>query len=162
MTRLPLFWATLALLPAASAGAEPERTYLASVTGIALGPNEYVDAFAVNTWGVDFIAVCHIPPGWEVRAGRRASPDGVLAGRASHGVTFLGRAHLSQLGGLALIRLPGPVQRTRIGDVPATFSGHAEIGTYGTDDDRHRQVRLSYANVRLVPATRCPPPAGLN
>lgn len=155
--------AAAAIAAAAPAVAEEERTYIASVAGIALGPSEYVDGFTVDTWGVRVLAVCRIPPGWEIRAGRAASLDGVIAGRASHGVTFLNRARLSQLEGLALIRLDGPVQRREIrrGSIswPATFAGHAEIGTYGVDE-RRRRVRLADANIRLTPATRCPAPSG--
>lgn len=163
MGRLPLFWIVAALCPAAPAYAGQGRTYLASITGIALGPNQYVDRFTLDTWGVAFVAVCHFPFGWEIRAGRMASLDGVLAGQASHGVTFLNRARLGELHRLALIRIDGPVQRHEIrrGSVtmPATFAGRAEIGTYGTDEGRpRRQVRLTAANIRLVPAASCPPP----
>ena len=137
------------------------RTYLLSVTGIALNPQEHVDGFRVETWDVDFLAVCHLPPGWQIRAGRMATPDGVLAGEASHGVTFLDRMRLSELDDLALVRILDPVQPEEIrsagGIQPATFSGRATIGTYG-DGEPHREQRLGAANIRLLPAARCPDP----
>lgn len=137
------------------------RTYLASVVGIALGPHEYVDGFRIDTWDVDFLAVCRLPPGWRIRAGRMASPDGVLAGEASHGVTFLDRMRLSELDDLALVRVLDPVQPEEIrsagGIQPATFSGRATIGTYG-DGEPRREQRLGAANIRLLPAARCPDP----
>jgi len=156
MTRLPPLCAALALLATTSAFAEPGRAYLASIAGIVLGADEYVDRFTIDTWGVDVLSVCRIPPGWRIRAGKDATPGGVIEGEASHGVTFLNRARLPALDGLALVRLDGPV---RVGDgrVPATFSGHVEIGTYGVGE-RRRRVRLTDANIRLTPAARCPAP----
>lgn len=152
---LPVAGALLAT--AAAPPAEGPRTYLASIAGIALGPNEFVDQFSIDTWGVEFVAICHLPPGWEIRAGREATPIGAIAGRASHGVTFLNRPRLRELEGLALIRIHGPLQPRPVGTRPATFAGRAGIGRYGVDE-RRREVRLTHANVRLVPAARCPPP----
>lgn len=148
---------------AASAAAAPARVanaggiYLASLTGIQLGPHDFVDAFHIETWGVDFLAVCHLPPGWWIRAGKSAAPDGDLDGEGSHGVTWLNRPRLRELEGLALIQLDGPVQRDQRGSIPPTFRGHVQLGRYGTDE-RSRRMRLTAANIRLVPAARCPPP----
>lgn len=152
----------LALAAAAAAPVDHPRTYLASIVGLNLGPQEYVDGFAIETWGVTYKAVCHIPPGWRLTAGSSASPNGDIKGEASHGVTFLDRKALpQQLQGLVLLTLYDRVQRADIGDPdhgsgePATFKGSATVGTYGGDGPA-RTIRIAFANVRLTPAKRCP------
>ena len=157
MKVLPLLGLVAAFLLPTAARADQERIFLASITGIELAETEYLDGFSIDTWWVEVLAVCHLPPGWEIRAGKQASPDGAIAGEASHGVTFLNRASLSELRGLALVRLQGPVVRRREGNMPPTFSGRARIGRYGTDE-RRREQGLTAANVGLAPATRCPAP----
>ncbi len=142
---------------ALAAADDPGRSYLASIEGIALAEGEFLDAFSIDTWGVDMIAVCRIPPGWEIRAGRMASPDGVVAGEASHGVTFLDARRLGPLRHLVLVGLRDPPSEAS-GTLPATFAGRARIGRYGTDETR-REVALGLANVRLEPATACPDPS---
>jgi hypothetical protein len=55
-----------------------------------------------------------------------------------------------------LVTLTGPVQRADIGShdngVPAIFKGAATIST----DDGDVQRALSYWNITLIPASRCP------
>ena len=152
----------IALLIASPAVATPERTFLGSIEGITLGPKEYVNAFSIETWGVQIVATCQIPPGWTITAGSSADPTGRIAGEASLGVTYLDRTRLRQLEGLVLVRLDEPVHRHSIpqgkgGELPATFVGTAQIGRYGPTD-RGRKQRLDYRNVRLLPASRCPVP----
>lgn len=158
---------TLAALLCASCSPSPEpaaekpkaaedkgATYLASIT-VPLGPDERLEAFSFETWGVDVVAVCHIPDGWRITAGRSAAPDGAIAGKSSHGVTWL--SDMQPLEGLVLVRLHEPVRERERKDgpstCPATFSGKANIET---GDDAQREAVLSHANVRLVPADRCP------
>jgi len=151
-----------ALLATKAAPVDHSKTYLASITGIKLGANEYVDGFSIATWGVIDRAVCHFPPGWSINAGSSADPTGAIEGQGSLGVAYLDRKRLSELSGLMLITLDGPVQKKDIGHDggsffnPATFKGHISIGTYG-GDIKTRKVRLTYRNIRLVPADRCPP-----
>ncbi len=139
------------------------KTYLASITGIKLGPNEFVDEFSIDTWGVRHRAVCHFPPGWFINAGSSANPTGEIKGQATMGVTYLDRKRLSELNGLALITLDGPIQQKDAGHdggpvfVPATFKGYVSIGHYGTDETK-RKVRLTNRNIKLIPASRCPAP----
>ena len=139
-----------------------ETTYLASIGNIAIGPNQYVDGFHIDTWGVDILAVCQVPWGWRVTAGRNGSADGVLSGKGSLGVTWLNPSTLTKLTDLALIRISGPVQPRKVTDKagnqqPATFEGYASVGVYGSDADE-REIALDSRNVRLRPASRCPPP----
>ncbi len=150
-----------AIVAIKTAPVDDSKTYLASITGIKLGANEYVDGFSIATWGVRDRAVCHFPPGWSINAGSSADPTGMIEGQGSLGVTYLNGNRLSELRGLMLITLEGPVQEKDIGHDggsffnPATFKGHVSIGTYGTDN-KTRKVRLTYRNITLVPANRCP------
>lgn len=167
LMRALILFATLAILagcsPAPEKAAEkpakaeqaPSKatTYLASIV-IPLGPDERVSAFSFDTWGVDVVAVCHIPPGWWIKGGRGATAQGVIAGEGSHGVTWVG--DMKALENLVLVRLSGPVQERerRNGPTtwPATFKGLAAVET----PDTQREVSLGHANVRLVPADGCP------
>ncbi|MBC9034785.1 hypothetical protein IAG41_20535 [Sphingomonas sp. JC676] len=147
------------LLPALLLTAPVQRdhpvTYLASVS-IPLGPDERISAFAFDTWGVQFKAVCRIPPGWRIKAGSSATPNGTFEGEASHGVTWIGRERMRELDALVLVVLVAPVQRHEIRDatgvIPATFAGKAVIET--TDDQR--EPRIGADNIKLRRATRCP------
>ena len=106
--------------------------------------------------------MCSVPPGWTMTAGSSASPDGKIAGEASQGVTFLDRSRLGRLESLVLVSMFGEVQREDVGKfgsdnyLPATFKGKATVGTYGLDEDRSREIALTWENVRLVPAANCP------
>ena len=151
-----------AALAAHSPPVDHPKTYLASITGIRLAKNEYVDGFKIDTWGVIERAVCHFPPGWDIDAGSSADPTGQIKGEGSLGVTYLDPTRLSELNELVLITLVGPVQARDIGHdgtavfIPATFKGHVSIGTYGVDG-KTRKARLTSRNIKLVPASRCPP-----
>lgn len=134
------------------------KSYLASITDIPLKPGERIEGFSISTWGVTFTAVCQIPSGWTIKAGGSATPDGVLEGQASLGTTWLNEASPKPLHNFVLVTLYGPVQRRAVDKeggpihIPATFKGHALL----SGDDAERKVRLSYANVDLTPASRCP------
>jgi hypothetical protein len=133
------------------------RTYLASIVELPVGRNEQVRSFSFETWGVVFDAVCHIPPGWRIKAGSSATPNGVLEGDGSQGATWFNRGSPGGLADLILLRLSGPVQRRnrhdgRGGLVPATFNGYVSLSTDGNDDVRKP---LTYRNVRLGRARRC-------
>ena len=78
---------------------------LLSLRGIQLPAHGYISSFHIDTWGVTVLAVCHLPPGWTVTAGRSADPSGVLGGTASLGVTFLNSASLSEPDDLFLIEV---------------------------------------------------------
>jgi hypothetical protein len=136
--------------------ADHPHTFLASVVGVPLKPGESIDSFLFKTWGVQFRAVCHIPPGWRIRAGGAATPDGVLEGEGSQGATWLNREGLGDLRGLVLIKLAAPVQyadkQLPDGVIPATFKGSARVQTA----DAERTVGLTAWNVQLKQATRCP------
>lgn len=131
-------------------------TYLLSIRDVPVRGDERIADFSIQTWGVDFKMVCSIPPGWWIKAGRSASPDGDLIGESSLGVTWLNGPNAKPLRNFVLIRLYAPVDRRDVinkdGEMPATFKGKATLE--GVNHERH--VRLTYRNIRLSPATRCP------
>jgi hypothetical protein len=140
-------------------GAAPvdhSRTYLLSIERIPLKPTESVEAFSIKTWGVEFKSLCSIPSGWRIRAGSSATSDGDLQGEGSQGATWFNTASPKELRNFVLITLYAPVQRADIGSsdngVPATFKGTATVST----DEGNMQHTLSYRNIALVPARRCP------
>ena len=159
--RLPAVALSLAILSAScsptseqpaekpAAKADSPTTYLASIT-VPLTPDDRLESFSFDTWGARILAVCHIPPGWRITAGGSAAPDGVIAGQASHGVTWLNDT--KPLENLVLVSLYGQVRQADEGNVPATFKGKAVL----EGSDHSREVALTHANIRLSPADRCP------
>ena len=144
--------ALLLLATAPAAPVDHPRTYLASIVDIPLQSDERFSSFSISTWGVTFKAVCRIPGGWTVKAGGDATPEGVLEGNASVGATWLADKNAKELRDFVLVTLDGPVQRHDVSAVPATFKGHVFVETA----DTRRRARLTFANVSLKPASRCP------
>jgi len=146
----------LVLAAATAVPVDHPHTYLLSVVDFPLKVDESVESFSFSTWGVDVNAVCHVPGGWRIKAGRDSTPRGEISGTGSTGTTWYRERSPKQFHNFALVTLYGPVQRQDIkekdGVVPATFNGKAAISDY---DDEH-QVTLSYRNIRLVSASRCP------
>lgn len=146
-----------ALLLAVSPQRDHPVTYLASVS-LPLKGDERVSSFSFETWGVEFKSVCRIPPGWRIKAGSSATPDGTLEGEGSHGATWINHQSMRDLTGLVLITLNGPMRRYPVRDVkgdviiPSTFSGHATIET----PDSQREMRIGTLNIKLHRASRCP------
>jgi hypothetical protein len=146
----------LALLAIGAAPVDHPRTYLLSIGAIPLRDAESIEAFSLKTWGVEFRSVCSIPSGWRVKAGSSATANGALEGNGSQGATWFNTGSPRQLRDFVLVTLYAPVQRTNIangtGEVPATFMGTATIST----DDGEVGRDLSYKNITLRPAARCP------
>ncbi|PLR21828.1 hypothetical protein SGCZBJ_19825 [Caulobacter zeae] len=119
--------------------------FLLSIQGIALGPDDYVDAFGLKLSGAKVTKVCKTPAGWSLSAARGGAG---LDGQASVGAAFLDRDHIGDLRGLALVEIAG-------GDASTVgVSGTAQVGVYG-DMGQARQIKLSPASVALVPAESC-------
>lgn len=146
----------LALLAIGAAPVDHPRTYLLSIIAIPLRDTESVEAFSLETWGVEFRSVCSIPSGWQIKAGSSATPNGSLEGNGSQGATWFNTGSPRQLRDFVLVTLYAPVQRADIvsatDEVPATFKGTVTIGT----DDGDIRRDLSYKNITLRPAYRCP------
>ncbi len=142
----------LLLLATASAPVDHPRVYLASIVDLPLKPGEQMEGFSIDTWGVQFRAVCHIPGGWRIKAGSSATPNGILEGSGSQGATWFSSRNPAELRHIVLLVLYDDVQRADVANGPdATFKGHAVIST----DDGERRAALNYRNVRLTPAKRC-------
>jgi hypothetical protein len=123
---------------------------------------QYIASFDIKTWGVRVIAVCHIPGGWTISAGKNANPEGVLSGSAGEGAAFLDSESLHQLTDFFLVQVDDyhPIDR---GDctkncTPASFAGDFYIGEYGSEDQPKPQ-RVLPSNIRLDAASRCPDPS---
>jgi hypothetical protein len=149
----------LALAAAAPAASDHPKTFLASIEGVLLKSGESIDKFQLDTWGVDYKAVCQIPADWEITAGS-FGPGGRLAGEAGHGASQLRAGEMKSLREIVLISLAPPVQkrdrREGTGVVPATFDGFAHVQSGWTESSR--KVRLTFSNVKLTPARACPSP----
>jgi hypothetical protein len=139
-----------------AAPADYSRTYLLSIGRVPLKDAESIKAFSIKTWGVEFRSICSIPGGWRIKAGSSATPNGELEGEGSQGATWFNTASPRELRDFVLVALDGPMQRANIGSpnngIPATFQGTATIST----DDADLRRTLSYRNVTLTPARRCP------
>jgi hypothetical protein len=146
-----------ALLAAATPAAEtPEASlHLLSIADIQVTRGQRVTGFKIASWGVDWVALCAIPTGWRLRAGRNASPEGLFEGESSHGVAWL--ADLEPLRTVALVRVQGPVRwrdkKFSGGRIPATLAGTLSLSG-------GRQVKLGESNLRLTAARACPAPKG--
>jgi hypothetical protein len=148
----------LLLLAGAAVPADHPKTYLLSLGGISVKDTESISSFAIQTWGVTFKSICRIPNGWRIKAGSSATSDGDLAGDGSQGATWFNHGSPKELRNFVLVTLYDRVQQRDIhsadgsGLVPATFKGYATIQS----DDGERKFRLTYKNVMLAPASRCP------
>lgn len=142
----------LCLLTVGAAPNDRPETYLMSIVDVPLKPGHRIERFSFATWGVDVEAVCRTPFGWRITAGSGAAPAGEISGRGTVGATWFSEGSPNPLRNFVLVTLHGSVQQGQLGPVPATFSGTALISHM---DDRHK-VRLTYKNIRLVRARRCP------
>lgn len=148
----------LILLVSAAGQADRPKTYLVSIEDVPLEAGESIEAFTVATWGVTFQAVCAIPSGWTIKAGGSLTPEGMMEGKGSLGISWLPDSSPPELKQFALVTLYGPVAHSALSDpdhsggVPATFSGSATVST----EEGEKRVALTAENIRFGPADRCP------
>jgi hypothetical protein len=146
----------LALPPRASADE------LLSIEGIKLDGDGYVSGFSIDTWDIRILAVCHLPLGWTITAGRNLSFDGHLVGQASGFMLNLNSSQLGELKDLFLIETPD-FARAKSPTEPPMFQGSITIGNYkkpGDPEVEDRTVRLDQSNIVLKSASECPKPSG--
>src|SRR5437763_2798371 len=130
---------------------------LVSISAPKLGPNAYISAFKINTWGIQIRAICKFPVGWIIKAGKELNPGGLVAGSASGFMTNLNMRQLDMLQDLFLIE--DPLEHQRSPTEPPTFSGWLSIGEYGKPaPPRDRRIGLGGANIILKQATQCRAP----
>jgi hypothetical protein len=131
---------------------------LLSLTPPPLKSDEYIEAFEIQTQGVDIFSVCHVPYGWKARAGIVDKFTGELSGEAGLGASFVSPSskNMNELNDMFLIRITTFTTRWD-GYVPPTFRAKATIGRYG-ENSKERVVRLNVSNLPRKVADRCPPP----
>jgi hypothetical protein len=154
-------WIAL-LLCVGLAYAEPSkaeiRRVLLSVDGLGLPRTTAIRSFHISSWGVEVLAVCHLPPSWELRSEKFEDPEGYLDGRSdTHGEP------LKSISAMYLIDVYD-YQPLAHGDLkteyhPASFAGWVAVGSVQPFDGGNRRKRtLRAANFRLQDATQCPKP----
>ncbi len=147
----------LLLLVSGPVQTDQPKGYLLSIVDLPLQGDESIEGFTLSTWGVTFGTVCHIPPGWTVKAGGSLTPEGVLEGEGSLGTSWFREISPPELREFTFVTLYGPVQAEASnapdgsGGIPATFAGSATVAT----DDGERRIPLTANNVRLTPAEGC-------
>ena len=73
--------AFIGLLLAAPAVFGQAQRALLSVDGLSIPANGALASFHIDTWGVIPLAVCHVPPLWELREEKFMDSAAVLSGR---------------------------------------------------------------------------------
>ena len=148
--------AALALSLVGAAPVDHPHSYLLSIGRMTLKDTESIEAFSIDTWGVEFNSVRRIPGGWRIKAGNSATPNGELDGTGSQGATWFNHASPKELQRFVLVTLYAPVQPEDIGSadngVPATFKGTVTVST----DDGDIKRPLTSRNITLTPASHCP------
>jgi hypothetical protein len=142
--------------------ARADSTALLSIQGVTVDDAHHLTEIVIKTWGVEVLAVCHIPPVSVVSVDFDLDPGGTLVWKARSWHGELERSDLKELASLFLVRV-AEYQKEPRGDPhgdyhPATFAGVATISRI-EDPPRARKVRLRWNNFVLTPAARCPDPA---
>jgi hypothetical protein len=151
-----IFGWSLATAPALAAGSA-----LLSIKGIRLDPQHHLTKVVVRTWGVEVLAVCHVPKVANVSIDFDIDPGGVLIWKANSWHGELDQSDLNVLSQLFLVRV-AEYQKDPRGDPrgeyhPASFEGVATIATI-REPKRTRAIALHSDQFDLTPATRCPDP----
>jgi hypothetical protein len=114
----------------------------------------------LDTFGVNGISLCHLPPGWKLTAGRFSDPSGTLDAEASLGVSWLDRDRWTELDGLFHVEIDDYRKTDRPtsggGSLPASFKETLTLGTYGADPVDWREIVIKPSNATRKPAERCP------
>jgi hypothetical protein len=136
------------------------RRALLSVDGLGLSPREAITAFHIETWGVEFLAVCRLPKSWELKSEKFEDPEGWLDGEAdTHG------ERLNRLSNMYLVDIydyqPQPRGDPKSDYHPPSFAGWVRIGNVeASDGGAGRKRTLKASDFRLKDARNCPvPPA---
>jgi hypothetical protein len=159
MKRIDLFIAFLLMLlfgPNLSFG-QAQRVLL-TVDGLNIPAGGALAAFHIDTWGVIPLAVCKVPPLWEIKEEKFLDSSGLLSGHSDPHRT------LTKLDQMFLIDVfnyqPLPRGNPKGDYHPASFAGWYEV--FDGDGDILKKHHMFHANnFHLTPASRCPdaPPA---
>jgi hypothetical protein len=135
-----------------------EAMKLVSIQGLNIGKNEYVAAFEIDTWAIQIRAVCHLPVGWMITAGRELNPGGHISGKASGFMTNLNYKQVGELKDLILIDDPMP-DRYPSPSEPPMFVGSITVGSYDTTASAgDRVIPLKVGSIVLRDARQCAAP----
>jgi len=147
----------IGLTHAGPAFAEVRRVLL-SIDGLNVREMESIRAFHIETWGVNFLAVCHVPPSWELKSEKFEDPEGYLDGVSdTHGEP------LKRVTAMYLVDVwdyqPLPKGDPKTDYHPASFAGWVKVGKIQPFDARTLRKRtLKAGNFHLRDASRCPDP----
>jgi hypothetical protein len=147
--------AAVQLVAAPPASAEVRRALL-SVENLKLPAHATIRAFHIETWGVEFVAVCHMPPSWALKSEKFEDPEGSLDGRAD-----TGGEPLKRLTDFYLVDIydyqPLPKGDPKGEYHPPSFAGWVEAGTAEPFGGGARRKRaLTANNFRLRDSRNCP------
>ena len=132
-----------------------------SITGIPLDQGHHLTKVVIRTWGVEVLAVCHIPKVSVVSVDFDLDHGGVLTWKANSWHGELDQSVLKALSAIFLARVLD-YQREPRGNPsgeyhPAPFEGFATI-TRIEEPRRERLLPLGSKNFSFNPAERCPDP----
>jgi len=136
-----------------SSSAQIQRALL-TVDGLNIPTGGALAAFRIDTWGVIPLAVCHVPPLWEIKEEKFMDSAGFLSGRSDPY-----HRTLTKLDQMFLVDVYSyqPLPRGNLkGEYhPASFAGWFEVFDGNGNLLRKRQV-FRADNFHLTPAPRCP------
>ena len=131
-----------------------DQRMLVSITGVTLAPMQFVSGLSVETFNLDVLAICNVPPGWDMKASSpTAGPSVGVGGGASGGVASLEGASLKELQGLFLVKT------LEYGDGPSDYKITGELAIeVRAEEPGWLDYPLTPTNIVVEPADRCPPP----
>jgi hypothetical protein len=148
----------LLLVGTKSSFGQAQRVLL-TVDGLSIPAGGALAAFRIDTWGVIPLAVCKVPPLWEIREEKFMDSAGFLSGSSDPY-----HRTLKKLDQVFLVDVycyqPLPKGDPKSDYHPASFAGWFQVFDGNGDIIRKRRV-FHASNFNLTPATRCPdaPPA---
>jgi hypothetical protein len=133
------------------------RRALLSIQGVGVRAGQSIFRYRIETWGVEFLAVCRVPPQWELKSEKFEDSEGYLSGEADTHI-----AATRALPDMYLVDVydyqPVSVQDGNV-QHPASFSGWVQVGSREQFGGWHgRRIPLNARNFRLRDASRCPAP----
>jgi hypothetical protein len=135
-----------------SSSGQAQRALL-TVDGLSIPVGGALAAFHIDTWGVVPLAVCKVPPLWEIKEEMFLDPSALLSGSSDPHRT------LSELDQMFLVDVynyqPLPKGNPKGEYHPASFAGWFKVFD-GNGDILKQRRALHAGNFHLTPAPRCP------
>lgn len=141
------------LVGAKSSYGQIQRALL-TVDGLSIPAGGALAAFRIDTWGVVPLAVCKVPPLWEIKEEKFMDPEGVLSGSSDPY-----HRTLTKLDQMFLVDVysyqPLPKGDPKSEYHPASFAGWFQVFDGNGKVLKSRRV-FHAGNFHLTPASRCP------